>query len=50
MLGGDNATGFLEHVVKHCGQGLTVTLAPDLVEELRSQLGSLEEEDEKRRK
>jgi hypothetical protein len=38
LLVGDDATGFLEQVVARSGQGLYITLAPDLVEELRKQL------------
>jgi hypothetical protein len=40
LLVGDDAAGFLEQVVARSGQGLYVTLAPDLVEELRKQLSS----------
>jgi hypothetical protein len=50
MLVGDDAAGFLEKVVERCGQGLYVTLAPDLVEELRRQLAGWKGRRKKKRK
>lgn len=38
LLVGDDATRFLEQIVERSGQGLYVTLSPDLIEELRKQL------------
>jgi len=34
MLVGDDAVGFHKRIVEHSGQGLYITLSPDLVEEL----------------
>jgi hypothetical protein len=44
MLAGENVILFFERVAARCGQGLYITLAPDLVEELRKQLASWEKQ------